>query len=209
MKTRSRMWSLDGQAEAIESIIQVAKSPEGKDLLLGIEPEERADAILERLFEEPTDGLLAPLVKSLRDEFSNEAWEHLLRAAIETLATEAESIHTGGPNEQGADVIIRYPNPFESDRPFVVAIQVKDWTGTACPHIAEQLKRVVRSYSEFEGERRKPGILIAIYVALTRAEASPELIEQCRAIEAEKHIPVRPIAKDDLMRMTLRRLLKR
>ena len=74
MKARSRMWSLDAHAEAVESIIQVANSPEGKDLLLSIEPEERADAILERLFEERTDGLLGPLVKSLRDEFSNEAW---------------------------------------------------------------------------------------------------------------------------------------
>lgn len=208
LKTRSRMWSLDAHAEAVESILQVANSAEGKDLLLGIEPEERADAILEGLFEEPSDGPLGPLVKQLRDEFSNEAWEHLLRAAIEPLAAESEVIHTGGPDEQGADVIIRYPNPLEPERPFVVAIQVKDWFGMAGSHVAEQLKRVVRSYS-VHGERRKPGILIAIYVALTRAEASPELIEQCKAIEAENHIPVKPIAKDDLMRMTLRGLLKR
>jgi hypothetical protein len=44
----------DAHAEEVESIIKVANSPEGKDLLLGIEPEERADAILERLFEEPS-----------------------------------------------------------------------------------------------------------------------------------------------------------
>ena len=67
----------------------------------------------------------------------------------------------------------------------------------------------MRSYGETAGERLKPGILIGIYVALTRAEASAELIEQCKIIEQERHIPVKPIAKDDLMRMTLRGLLKR
>jgi hypothetical protein len=209
MKARSRMWSLDAHAEEVESIIKVANSPEGKDLLLGIEPEERADAILERLFEEPSEGPLGPIVKDLRDEFSNEAWEHLLRAAIEPLAKESEVVHTGGPSEQGADVIIRYRNPFEPEKPFVVAIQVKDWVGTAGSHIAEQLRRVVQSFAKSDSKRPKPGILIAIYVALTRAEASPELIEECKVIEAENHIPVKPIAKDDLMRMTLRGLLKR
>jgi hypothetical protein len=66
MKARSRMWSLDTHAEAIESIIQTANSPEGKDLLLGIEPEARADAILEKVFEEPSEGPLASVVSDLR-----------------------------------------------------------------------------------------------------------------------------------------------
>jgi hypothetical protein len=209
LKARSRMWCLDTYSEVIEAIIKVANSPEGKDLLLGIEPEERADAILERLFEEPTDGILGPLVANLRSEFSDEAWEHLLRAAIEPLATEAEVIHTGGPNEQGADVLIHYPNPLEPDKPFVVAIQVKDWTGKAESYVAEQLRKIVRSYGEGDGERLKPGILIGIYIALTRAEAGAELVERCKKIEQERRIPVKPIAKDDLMRMALRGLLKR
>jgi hypothetical protein len=140
------MWSLDTHVEAIESIIQTANSAEGKDLLLGIEPEERADAILERVFEEPSEGPLAPLVRELHNEFSNEAWEHVLRAAIEPLVREAEVLHTGGPNEQGADVIIDYPNPFELEKPFAVAIQVKDWVGAAGSQVAEQLKKVLRSY---------------------------------------------------------------
>ena len=42
MKARSRMWSLDVHSEAVESIIQVANSPEGKELLLGIEPIQRS-----------------------------------------------------------------------------------------------------------------------------------------------------------------------
>jgi hypothetical protein len=73
MKARSRMWSLDTHAEAIESIIQTANSLEGKDLLLGIEPEERADPILGKVFEEPSEMPLAPIVKDLRNAFSNEA----------------------------------------------------------------------------------------------------------------------------------------
>jgi hypothetical protein len=102
------MWSLDTHVEAIELIIQKANSAEGKDLLLGIEPEERADAILERVFEEPSEGPLASVVRDLRYEFSNEAWEHVLRAAIDPLVREAEVLHTGGPDEQGADVVINY-----------------------------------------------------------------------------------------------------
>src|SRR5262249_24595508 len=73
MKARSRMWSLDTHAEAIESIIQTANSLEGKDLLLGIELEERADPILGKVFEEPSERPLAPMVKDLRNAFSNEA----------------------------------------------------------------------------------------------------------------------------------------
>jgi hypothetical protein len=209
MKARSRLWSLDIHFEAIESIIRVANSVEGKDLLLEIEPEERADAILEKVFEDPSEGPLAPVVNDLRNEFSNEAWEHILRAAIEPLAREAEVLHTGGPNEQGADVVIRYPNPFEPENPFVIAIQVKDWVGTAGGQVAEQLKKVVQSYQGSDKHQTKQGILVGIYVALTRAEASPELIEQCKIIEEQHHIPVKLIAKDNLMRMTLRGLLKR
>jgi hypothetical protein len=141
MKARSRMWSLDTHAEAIESIIQMANSPEGKDILLGIEPEERADAILERVFEEPSEGPLAPVVRDLRNEFSEKAWEHVLRAAIEPLAREAEVLHTGGRDEQGADVVVHYPDPFEPEKPFVIAIQVKDWVGAAGGQVGEQLKK--------------------------------------------------------------------
>ena len=209
MKARSRMWSLDTHAAAIESIIQMANSPEGKDLLLGIEPEELADAILERVFEEPSEGPLASVVKDLRTAFSNEAWEHVLRAALEPLARETEVLHTGGPNEQGADVVIHYPNPFDPERPFVIAIQVKDWTGAAGGQVGEQLKKVVRSYQGSDKHQAKPGILVGIYVALTQADPSPELIEQCKNIEEQHHIPVKPIAKDNLMRVTLRGLLKR
>jgi hypothetical protein len=209
MKARSRMWSLDTHAEAIESIIQMANSPEGKDLLLGIEPEERADAILEKVFEEPSEGPLAPVVRNLRNEFSNEAWEHILRAAIEPLAREAEVLHTGGPDEQGADVVVHYPNPFEPEKPFVIAIQVKDWVGAAGGQVGEQLKKIVRSYQGPDKHQPKPGTLVGIYVALTQADASPELIEQCKIIEEQHHIPVKPIAKDNLMRVTLRGLLKR
>jgi hypothetical protein len=145
MKARSRMWSLDMHAETIKSIIQTANSPEGKDLLLGIEPEERADAILEKVFEEPSEGPLAPVVRDLRNEFSNEAWEHVLRAPIEPLAKEAEVFHTGGPDEQGADIVVHYPNPFEPEKPFVIAVQVKDWVGAAGGQVDEQFEKVVRS----------------------------------------------------------------
>jgi hypothetical protein len=131
MKARSRMWSLDTHAEAIESILQTANSAEGKDLSLGSEPEERADAILEKVFEEPSEGPLVPVARDLRNEFSDKAWEHVLRAAIEPLAREAEVLHSGGPDEQGADVVVHYPNPFEPEKPFVIAIQVKDWVGAA------------------------------------------------------------------------------
>jgi hypothetical protein len=44
---------------------------------------------------------------------------------------------------------------------------------------------------------------------LSHADASPELIEQCKIIEKQHHIPVKVVAKDNLMRMTLRGLLKR
>jgi hypothetical protein len=209
MKSRGRMWSLDAHAEVIESIIQVADSPQGKDLLIGTDPEQRVEEMLEILFEEPSKGPLAPIIDNLQKEFSNESWEHILRAALEPLVRESDVLHTGGRNEQGADVLIRFANPFDQDTPFVVAIQVKDWTGVAGERITEQLKRVVYSYDGSAREKTKPGILVCIYVALTRAEASPQLVEQCKTIEVDHHIPVRIIAKDDLMGVTLRGLLKR
>jgi hypothetical protein len=210
MKARSRLWSLDIHSEAIESIIRTATSVEGKDLLLvDIEPEERADAIMEKVFEDPSEGLLAPVVKELRHEFSDTAWEHILRAAIEPVVREPEVLHTGGPDEQGADVVIHYPNPFEPEKPFLVAIQVKDWVGAAGSQVAEQLEEIVQSYQGPDKYQSKRGILISIYVALTAADASPELIEQCKILEEKYHIPVNLVAKDSLMRMTLRGLLKR
>jgi hypothetical protein len=48
----------------------------------------------------------------------------------------------------------------------------------------------VRSYQGSEKHEAKPGILVGIYVALTQADASPELIEQCKIIEEQHHIPV-------------------
>jgi hypothetical protein len=75
--------------------------------------------------------------------------------------------------------------------------------------VAEQLKKVVRSYQGSDKHQAKPGTLVGIYVALTQADPSPELIEQCKIIEEQHHIPVKPIAKDNLMRVTLRGLLKR
>jgi hypothetical protein len=104
MKGRSRMWSLDAYAEAIELIIRKAASPDSKDLLTGTDPEERADAIIEKVFDEPSSGPLASITGEFYKTFVSEHWEQVLRAALEPLVSEAEVLHTGGPIEQGADV---------------------------------------------------------------------------------------------------------
>lgn len=204
LRAQGRLWSLSPHADAIEKILVAARDPLQEGKLRGITPIDLADEVVGNLFEDPINGALGETFKELRQKICNEGWEHILKAALEPLVNETEVIRTGGPAEEGRDLVIRYSNPFNPGMPFLVAVQVKDWTHVAGAGVSKQLKQIVE-----DAKSRKEGRLVGIVLAITAAGPSPELDEECRRLEQQSGIPITIFWKEDFARLVMRGLLRR
>ena len=117
------------------------------------------------------------LPKSVRAE----ELEPLLQKALEPLFP-VSVLHTGGPRERGADLEIVIPNPFEEDRNWIVAVQVKDYKGEVGPEVAGQLKDAFES-------RSRDGQVIAVVLLVSNAVASDALDERMGELSRCFHVP--------------------
>jgi hypothetical protein len=204
LRAQGRLWSLTPHADAIETILKAARDPLKEGQLRGITPIDLADEEVENLFEDPINGALGETFKALRQKICNEGWEHVLKAALEPLVNGTEVIHTGGPAEKGRDLVIQYSNPFNLGMPFLVAVQVKDWTDVVDAGVSKQLKQIIE-----DAKSRKEGRLIGIVLAITDAGPSPELDEECRRLEHQSGIPITIFWKEDFARLIMRGLIRR
>ena len=173
LRTPSRTWQISGRDTSLERVLAHANDPE-------ITNTSRIEARMERII----DMAMQPAVQVLRQSFDgdlgktfgNEEWEHVLHLALRALYPGAEVRHTGGASERGADLEFSLPNPLAGP-PFIIVVQVKDWSGEAGPAVVGQLRQAIESR-----QRRNPdtGLIeahvISAVLAMTNATPSAALI---------------------------------
>jgi hypothetical protein len=101
----------------------------------------------------------------------------------------------------GADVILEIANHF-GGLPWLVIIQVKNYTGELGSSVLKQLKTAYDHYS-------KEGRVLQLVVMTTADEPSKSYIKGAKSLENELKIPVTAILKKQMMELLSEGLLQR
>ncbi len=133
--------------------------------------------------------------------FEGAGWERLLQRVLGDLFR-VRVEHTGGRNEQGADLVIRVQQPFSIDD-LLVVVQVKYYSGTfgswATDRTIDQLRTAIQT-------RRSQGA-VALAVLATTGDRDEALQQAAKKLEDETSVRVVICAAQDLQRLVRRGLL--
>lgn len=196
LRCRSRLWWIGSHQGSIEAIIATAvNSP--TELRDGTDHVRRAELSLNSKFKESLDRLADEIVVPLRKKVGAAEWEPVFRQALLPLLQEVTIVENGGPGEQGADLEIHFPNPFEPHNQWIVAIQVKDFDGVIQADIADQLEEAIQTR---QGDGQS-GRLVSVVLASTNARPSEELSKSLEYLSEKYNITVSCIHGKDFMRL--------
>ena len=92
---------------------------------------------------------------------------------------------TAGRNEQGADIVIRLPTPFEDDE-MVIVVQLKDHTGFTNADGVVQLRKAIEYYGG-------PDKVVQAILASAADGFTAQAIAQAKALEDTTRVRVRLI----------------
>lgn len=180
LKNVSRFWNIDHCSEEIEKMISLDDS-ELKD-----SKSFRASFVnaVEDSFTQAfnMDIFSKKLYELTNDKFSNEEWEFALVEGLKKLLPSPIVVERVGgikEEEHGADIIIRYPGLLKTE--YIVAIQVKDYSGFVGDSPVKQIKKS-DTYKDFNDENHK---LIDKYVLITNAkkEDNEKLLEKAEDVK--------------------------
>ena len=178
-RCRLRMWNISSYQKSLEAILQRAHTPE--DLASGSTHVERAESVTENLVNDSLNRLADQLAAALPASVRAEELEQVFQKALEPLFP-VSVVHTGGRREHGADLEIVIPNPFEENRNWIVAVQVKDHEGEVGAEVAKQLKDAFES-------RSRDGQVIAVVLLVSNAVPSEALDEKMSELSRRFHVP--------------------
>ena len=201
-RSQSRLWSLDKYADAIEEIAKAYL--EGLPLSEPYGSENRMKDAVEAAIGKIREPLEEELLSNFSKRFGAAEWEKVIAKALENLYPGSVVKPTGGPNEQGADIVLEIPNWIDPQGgPWKVLVQVKNYEGEMGPEAIGQLEQAFHAYSE-EGSR-EPVLLLAV---LTTAEkASEEAREAAMTLEQKLKVPVRIVLREDLKELLAKGLV--
>jgi len=192
-RSLSRLWNLDKYADAIEKIVEAYMA--GKPLGEPVDAKDRMKDAVEKAIETIREPLEEELLNNFNKRFSAAEWEEVIAKALENLYPGSVVKPTGGPNEQGADIVLEIPNWFDPQGgPWKVLVQVKNYEGEMGPEAIEQLEQAFHAYSK-EGSR-EPVLLLAVFT--TAEKASKEAQGAATALEQKLGVPVRIVLRKDL-----------
>lgn len=196
LRCRSRLWWLGAHQGSIEAIIAAAAShPE--ELRKETDHVRRAERNVNLIFRENLDQLAGKIAEPLRSNIRAAEWEPVLRQALLPLLRDVNVVAIGGAGEKGADLEIHFPNPFDWQNPWIVAVQVKDFDGTVPAYVADQLEEAIQAR---QGDD-KSGQLVAVVLASTNARASDELKSRLDELSATYNVSVSCVHGADFMRV--------
>ena len=195
----SRMWNIRSYCESLDSILQSGLAPE--ELMIGSTPVERVDTVVADLITEPLNLMADRLASALPERVRAEEWEPVLREALESLFP-VSVLRTGGRNEHGADIEIVISNPFEENRDWIVAVQVKDYEGKVGAEVADQLVDAYESRSQYYQ-------VIAVVLLVSNADASEALDARMRELSERFRVPFVFCGRDLFLRLLARGFLRR
>ena len=197
LRCRGRLWRISDYAECLEQIIGFKGN-----LKVGTTAVGRAESIMSDLVTGSIiDDMATRLSNSLRAGLQGSEWEMVVRDALEPLFP-VTVLHTGGPQERGADLEIIISNPFSQDRNWIIPVQIKDHEFLEGPEVVSKLEEAFCS-------RTAGGhFVIAVVLLVTGANPSRELEEEMSKLYNKHKVPFIFCGNRDFMEILARGFLK-
>ncbi len=199
LHTPMRMWNLDFYKAAIDKLVENAES--GLVLTSASSGEARLENAWDTALAHAAEVLQEKLGKELNSRFQAAEWEEPIKVVMGNLYPGANIRWVGGPSEMGADVIIEVPDCFGGS-PWLVIIQVKNYTGTIGHEVLAQIKTAHDHYS-------KEGRILQLVVMTTADETAKGYLESSQALEKELGVPVKVVLKKQMMKIMSEGLMKK
>lgn len=171
-KCRSRFWNIDRCAEDIRKILETDE----KDLIEKNGFNETFQRRVNEAFDEK--DFAEKIYNKLSSCTQAYEWEYILCEGFRNIFPDTYSIQTtqnSKEHEHGADIIIKIPGIL--GKTYVIAIQVKDYSGLVSDNPVEQINKADAYFNNPEN-----GILIDKYIIITKA-LEKENDELCRSAE--------------------------
>ncbi|MTI15911.1 hypothetical protein E1162_01510 [Rhodobacteraceae bacterium RKSG542] len=200
LRNAGRAWEIRGRDAAIMRILEHAND---ESMIAHSTNMQRTASVLAQALDTANAALLESFTEGLHGALGKAEWEGVIASALSLHFPTGQIKATGGPREQGADLVVELPNPFGGE-PWIIVIQVKDYRDEVGAEVIGQLEQAITAYSEADGEPRQ---VIQAVLASTQAKASPAF-EECAAKLTEKTgVPVSVISGKELMDLILRGIL--
>jgi hypothetical protein len=199
LRTPMRMWNIDNYREAIENLVSSAGL--GIALLNASSGEARLETAWGTALFHAAEALQEKLGKELDTKFQAAEWEEPIKVIMANLYPGGNIRWVGGRNEMGADVIVEIPDYF-SGSPWLIIIQVKNYTGKIGRDVLKQIKTAHSYYS-------KEGRILQLVVMTTADEAAKEYLESSYSLEKEIGVPIKLILKKQMMKILSEGLMKK
>ena len=172
LKCRSRFWNINRCEEQINKLLQNKDS----DLRSSSTFEERFRNSIERIFDE--ERFSEEVYKELNKATQSSEWEYILCEGFRKWLPDSYSIETTSnkiENLHGSDIIIRVPGIMNNS--YIIAIQVKDYSGKVDLKVIDQIKKADKYFLKDEETE-----LIDKYIIFTKAfpEDNKVLIEKAK-----------------------------
>ena len=197
LRCRGRLWRISDYAECLERIIGF-----DEDLTVGTTAVGRAESIVSDLVTGSViEDMATRLSGSLRVGLQGGEWETVVRDALEPLFP-VTVLHTGGPQERGADLEIIISNPFSQDHNWIIPAQIKDHEFLEGPEVVTKLEEAFCSRSA------RGYVVIAVVLLVTDADPSRELKKKMSALEKNHKVPFIFRGAKDFMEILARGFLK-
>ncbi len=191
LRTPMRMWNLNGYAELLEQLITDYKS--GADFSTPKSGDARLKRAWEIALSHAADVLRGKLELELNARFQAAEWEEPIKTVLENLYPGSDVRWVGGPQEHGADVIVQIPNHF-GGLPWLILVQVKNFTGEIGPEVLGQLKVAHDHYS-------KEGKLLSLIVMTTAHTESNDLPNAATAVSEQLGVPIKIVLGKEMMKI--------
>lgn len=189
LRSPGRMWNADWCGEKIEQLITDIRN--GVDLSPPATGRARLGAAWEAAVAHATDELRRKLEPGLTSRFRAAEWEEPIKIAVESLYPSCNVRWVGGPQENGADIIVELPNYF-AEKPWLILVQIKDYSGEIGPSVVSQLLKALEHYGN-------DGNVICL-VAMTMAErASADFYERANTASREVGVPIEVVCREKML----------
>jgi hypothetical protein len=202
LRCRSRLWWIGDHAASINAILAAFRTNgAAQQFRKGTDHLVRAQRSIADTIEKSVADLATSISAPLHATLKSAEWEPVLKAALVPLMRDVDVIHTGGSGEKGADIEIHIPNPFAPERPWVVAVQLKDYTGEIPAYVADQIEEAITA--RIDGKRGRQ-TLVSVILASTAAKPSAALLDRLAALQEKYQVSVECVHGHDLMRVFAR-----
>jgi len=197
LRNAGRTWCVRGRDAEFERVLAQADDPE---VAKESTNNERVQGVMGDAIQAAIKAMRSDFDQHSADVLNNAEWEGIIANALKPLFPTSEVEKTGGPNENGADIQITTPNPFNGPD-WITVIQVKDWQGKAGPKVIQQLEKAIKTRRNPDDNCRNTAHVISAVLTLGMAEPTPELEAAALDLERREGVPVTIIYGDQLLEL--------